>query len=165
MPNKKLMLIKKFTILLAILTTIALSTAHVYAYINHNTNEPDIWLNPGYQWNVSSDTIGGQSVCLQWSTDSGANWDRARCQAVGGDAWECQIANNLPGQTVTYQFYKDVWDDDCAVTGNEWEWTFQNDFTTGPTAVSLQTISATNQHTGLILTAIAILLLISGLDF
>jgi len=144
------------------LTLLVLSIAHVYAYINYNTNGPDVWVNPGYRWNVESDTESGQSVCIQWSVDGGTNWDQRRCQAVGGTSWECQTPDNLLSKTVTYQFYKDMWDDDCAIAGNEWEWTSQHNFSTKPTAVSLQSITANNQSTGIILITITLLLATMG---
>lgn len=135
---------KKSLLWFAVLVLLVLSSTSVYAYINNiNTAGPDIWLNPGYRWNLNADTAFGQSVCIQWSTDGGVNWDRNRCSALGGDSWQCDIPNNLNSSTVKFQFYKDAWDDNCAIGGNEWEWTAQWTFTTGPTAVTLQSLSAT----------------------
>ncbi len=122
---------------------ILIPTSVAYAYINNiNTSGPDQWLDPGYRWNVNADAGSGNSVCIQWSTDGGSNWDRNRCAFNSGDSWSCDIPSNYNSSTIKYQFYKDVWDDNCAVGGNEWEWTSQWDFTTGPTAIQLQSLSA-----------------------
>ncbi len=135
---------KKMRLWLIVLALLMLSSTSVYAYIhNINTSGPDTWINPGYRWNLNSDTAFGESVCIQWSTDGGVNWSRNRCSASGGDAWSCDIPNNLNSQTVKYQFYKDAWDDNCAIGGNEKEWTAQWDFSTGPNAITLQSLSAT----------------------
>lgn len=111
----------------------------VFAYINFNATGPDEWMDPGYKWNVSADAGSGNAVCIQWSTDDGTSWGRNECTWNGppDDAWECTIPSNYASETIIYQFYKDIDTDDCAINGNEWEWTAQPTFDTGPNAITL----------------------------
>jgi len=116
----------------------------VYAYINFKTDGPDHWTDPGYEWDVSADAGYGNAVCIQWSTNGGLTWERAECTWNGppDDKWLCIIPGNYNNATVIYQFYKDVDSDDCAVSGNEWEWTDQPSFDTGPNAITLTSFTA-----------------------
>lgn len=125
---------------------VLLATVVVKAYVNFNTAGPDQWLDPGYRWQVDADAGFNNAVCIQWSTTGGASWDRTECQWVGpeGDDWQCTISSNYPAATVLYQFYKDVDADNCACCGNEWEWTLQYSFNTGPNALTLTTLTATS---------------------
>mgnify|MGYP006298169001 CR=1 FL=1 len=115
----------------------------VHAYISFKTDGPDVWLDPGYRWNVNSDTTTGQAVCIQWSTDGGSTWDRAECTwASAPDNWTCEIPSNFANVTVRYEFYKDNDADDCSVGTGESEWTGQYTFNTGPNAITLADLTA-----------------------
>ncbi|HEY90194.1 MAG TPA: hypothetical protein G4N98_10800 [Thermoflexia bacterium] len=132
------------TVMAGVLVLMLVGT--VYAYINFKTDGPDRWANPGYEWDVSADAGSGNAVCIQWSTNGGSSWDRAECSWVGpaSDAWECVIPNNYSSATVMYQFYKDVDTDNCTVDSDEWEWTDQFSFDTGPNALTLVSFTTTS---------------------
>ncbi|MBP6472477.1 MAG: hypothetical protein KBE23_12935 [Chloroflexi bacterium] len=168
---------------IALLTTLGFLTAVVAStsaatFINNLTaggaspNSP-VNLNPGWLFWVQSDTVSGDAICVEVHPQGDAgNYVRAQCSYdnVNGPInsnWRCEVftggvPSTFQSKTIEYQFHTADYGTNCQTntylfTGFNWT------FTTGPTAVSLQSFTAHHPTpTLLILAALLALGLVGG---
>ena len=152
--------------LLTISFTIIQAATYIY---NQTTNDIPACQNPGWQFWVESDTVIGDAICIQvHPVGDAGNYIQTECAYdTSGTApanWRCDVfTSGVPtafrNTTVEYQFHTANYDTSCQENTYYWRaflWTF----TTGPTAVSLQSFAAKNNTIPvLLITTVLVLLL------
>jgi hypothetical protein len=111
------------------------------------------WLDPGWQFWARANTELGDSVCIEvHPVGDGGNYIRTQCDwdtdaGPEGSNWRCDVfTGGVPAAfqsaTVEYQFF--IADTDTSCQNNTFDFTgFNWEFETGPTAVTLHSLTAT----------------------
>jgi len=104
-----------------------------------------VWLDPGYQFTieVESMTPPDKMVCLTYTYDTTSDKTACTCNSpdcapdTGIGTWVCQIPDNLPNTTVSWDM--SAYTPNCGAKKTQGP---TGSFGTGPTAVTLTDLSA-----------------------
>lgn len=118
------------------------------------------WLNPGYRFVVQSDADDfREDVCMQIETALAGTTDIYTCSYDSGPIWSCSSNVDFPRDSIAYTFFACP-SDECSTGCLGYEdraTTPSRDFNTGPSAITLQLVTARTSG-GLVLPAIVVVM-------